>query len=226
MSIPIYLERNPNFYPVNVVFVFFFRGCVYSMHRICILPRAMIKNKQLEVLLTILLTTVAHKIIVTSWLPVKPYQSRLDIFIICCFVFQLLVMVYLLCLNEAVCLEDRDVRRVSWASRLRAWSILRNGYIWFWQLFIMHLDLGPLFFHKRCWWLYEKCGRMTHVPPGRKESGAPETESWWLRGFWCCATVERGLGDSEEPEELTQLLWLIAVACRFDLHLGENLHRN
>ena len=85
------------------------------MHRICILPRAMIKNKQLEVLLTILLTTVAHKIIVTSLLPVKPYQSRLDIFIICCFVFQLLVMVYLLCLDEAVCLEDRDVRRVRWA---------------------------------------------------------------------------------------------------------------
>ena len=148
-DIHIYLERNPNFYLVNVGF---FVGVFTLCTGFAFSPGATTENKQLEVLLTILLTTVAHKIIVTSWLPVKPYQSRLDIFIICCFVFQLLVMVYCVWMKQLVVKIERLAESVG----LKEVVEYPAKWIYLILAMIYVFGFGVLFFHKRCRWLYEK----------------------------------------------------------------------
>eukprot|EP00438_Fugacium_kawagutii_P007604 Skav200638 [mRNA] locus=scaffold353:230863:231687:+ [translate_table: standard] len=88
----IYVERNPKFYIVNVcLFVWLFTqgtGVAFSAGTFGT------RHEKLNCLLTLLLTTVAYKIILAGWLPVKPYLTTLDWYLLLCFFFQMLVVLY------------------------------------------------------------------------------------------------------------------------------------
>ena len=212
-DIHIYLERNPNYYLVNVVF---FVGVFTLCTGFAFSPGASTAHKQLEVLLTILLTTVAHKIIVNSWLPVKPYQSRLDIFIVFCFMFQLLVMVYCVW-------TDQILKLLS----LAAVGLEEPGKWIYLLLAIIYLfGFGVLFFHNRCRWLFEKFfvqswedvySRKKVWPPGsdvriyhRVPAGSNELLKRKPDDFWGSDAVplseEDSEGDSEEASCFDRLL--------------------
>ncbi|CAE7238343.1 unnamed protein product [Symbiodinium natans] len=88
-DIHIYLERNPTFYLYNLCLLlamFTLATCI----GFCTDVGG--QADRLSVHLTLLLTTVAYKYVVTTWLPVKPYQTRLDKFTLRCFYFQFAAM--------------------------------------------------------------------------------------------------------------------------------------
>ena len=96
----IHLQRKPAFYQWNVIFVLFFvtlgSASVFRIDHHSVAKRA-------SVLLTLLLTTVGYKLITAQWMPVKPYLTFLDKYILASFVLQFLtiteriVVVWLLC---------------------------------------------------------------------------------------------------------------------------------
>ena len=90
----IYVERNPRFYTINVcLFVWLFTmGTGVAFTRGTGTYRD--GHKKMDCLLTLLLTTVAYKIILAAWLPVKPYLTKLDCYLVLCFCFQVLVIAY------------------------------------------------------------------------------------------------------------------------------------
>ena len=208
-DIHIYLERNPNYYLVNVVF---FVGVFTLCTGFAFSPGASTAHKQLEVLLTILLTTVAHKIIVTSWLPVKPYQSRLDIFIMFCFVFQLLVMVYCVWMDQIVLKLERLAEPVGLK------GVVEEPAKWIYLILaIIYVSgFGVLFFHNRCRWLYEKFfvlswedvySRKKVWPPGsdvriyHRAKENPELLKRKPDDFWGSDAVPLWEEDSEKDSE-------------------------
>ena len=209
-DIHIYLERNPNYFLVNVVF---FVGVFTLCTGFAFSPGAETENKQLEVLLTILLTTVAHKIIVTSWLPVKPYQSRLDIFIIFCFVFQLLVMVYCVWMDQIVLTLERLAEAVG----LKGVVEEPAQWIYIFLAMIFVCGCSVLFFHNRCRRPFEKFfvqswedvySRKKVWPPGsdvRIYHRTAEPNSELLKrkpdDFWGSDAVPLSEKDSEEDSE-------------------------
>ena len=89
----IYVERNPKFYTLNVCFfVWLFTqgtGVVFAPA-----GKLTTADKKVDCLLTLLLATVAYKIILASWLPVKPYLTKLDRYVFSCLLFQALVILY------------------------------------------------------------------------------------------------------------------------------------
>eukprot|EP00438_Fugacium_kawagutii_P027785 Skav220640 [mRNA] locus=scaffold112:526231:527067:- [translate_table: standard] len=91
----IYVERNPKFYIVNVcLFVWFFtQGTGVAFTRCA--GTFETPDKKVDCLLTLLLTTVAYKIVLSGWLPVKPYLTTLDWYLLSCFFFQMLVVLYI-----------------------------------------------------------------------------------------------------------------------------------
>lgn len=218
-DILIYLERNPNYYLVNVVF---FVGVFTLCTGFAFSPGASTAHRQLEVLLTILLTTVAHKIIVTSWLPVKPYQSRLDIFIMFCFLFQLLVMVYCVWMDQLV----SKIERLAGSVGLKEIVEFPAKWIYLVLATLFVSGFGILFFHNRCRWLFEKFfvlsweevySRKKVWPPGkdvRIYRRAEENLEQLKRkpddaygGFHAVALLEEDSeGDSEEASCFDRLL--------------------
>ena len=218
-DIHIYLERNPKYYLVNVVF---FVGVFTLCTGFAFSPGASTAHKQLEVLLTILLTTVAHKIIVTSWLPVKPYQSRLDILIMFCFLFQLLVMVYCVWTDQILLRLERLTEPLGLK------GVVEEPAKWIYLLLaiLFVYGFGILFFHNRCRWLFEKFfvlswedvySRKKVWPPGsdvriyhRTAEPNPELLKRKPDDFWGSDAVplleEDSEGDSEEASCFDRLL--------------------
>ena len=85
----VHLERKPTFYLWNVVFV----NCFVTLASLMAFNMdAYDVGGRASVLLTLLLTTVGHKLIVCSWMPTKPYLTFLDKYIIACFVVQFLAI--------------------------------------------------------------------------------------------------------------------------------------
>ncbi|CAE7316270.1 unnamed protein product [Symbiodinium sp. CCMP2456] len=115
-DVHIYVERHPDYYVNNVIFfVGMFTLCTAFAFSSAVTTKKKdtdptSEHKQLEILLTLLLTTVAHKIVLASWLPVKPYQTSLDYYIMFCFMFQVGVMAY------CVWAEPIEDQLAEWAS--------------------------------------------------------------------------------------------------------------
>lgn len=86
----VHLERNPSFYIWNVVIVLYFLSLMAGFA--VSIPPDQFSNR-MQVLSTLLMTTVGYKIITSSWLPVKPYLTVLDKYILASFAVQLLVII-------------------------------------------------------------------------------------------------------------------------------------
>ncbi|CAE7576124.1 unnamed protein product [Symbiodinium sp. CCMP2456] len=89
-DIHVYLERNPTFYLYNLCLLL---SLFTLLTAIGFSVDVGSVSDRLSVHLTLLLTTVAYKYVVTTWLPVKSYLTRLDKFTLRCFYFQIAAMV-------------------------------------------------------------------------------------------------------------------------------------
>ena len=163
-----FVERLPNYYINNLVlFVgmftlstgFAFTSAVTTEQKD---SDPMSEHKQMDILLTLLLTTVAHKIVLASWLPVRPYETLLDVYILCCFVFQVGVMFYCVWAERieeklAEWANDAEAAGWHWAHSLYQFYAHCGSYIVYVPLSLFHLLLIMVtWFHENCvgHWLY------------------------------------------------------------------------
>jgi len=85
----IHVERKPWFYFWNVICVLFFITLCSSVT--FTIPIDDVADR-CSVLFAVLLTTVAYKLILTSWIPIKPYLTFLDQYILLSFTVQFLAV--------------------------------------------------------------------------------------------------------------------------------------
>lgn len=85
----IHVERKPNFYVWNTFFILFL---LTTSSTVAYLMDPSDLNGRASVLLTLLLATVGYKFIVSGWMPVKPYLTILDKYVISSFLFQGMVI--------------------------------------------------------------------------------------------------------------------------------------
>lgn len=85
------LERQPDYYMYNVTLVMTLLVCLSTAS--LTMPSMDDIGDRIETNLTLLLTAVAYKYIVNSFLPPTPYLTLLDIYVICCFLVLGLVTV-------------------------------------------------------------------------------------------------------------------------------------
>lgn len=81
----IHIHRNPDFYVWNVIVVLFL---VTTSSVLAYVIKPMAIGDRAAVLTTILLATLAHKMITVQWLPVKPYLTFLDKYVLLNFFVQ------------------------------------------------------------------------------------------------------------------------------------------
>jgi hypothetical protein len=99
------LRRKPEFYLWNIVFVLFFltlaSSIVFKME-----PHDI--NSRATVLLTLLLASLAYKIVTASFLPIKPYLTFLDKYILSSFMVQFLVLIECIVAMQFWCTSIKD----------------------------------------------------------------------------------------------------------------------
>ncbi|CAL1158656.1 unnamed protein product [Cladocopium goreaui] len=179
----IYVERNPRFYTINVcLFVWLFTmGTGVAFTRGTGTYRD--GHKKMDCLLTLLLTTVAYKIILAAWLPVKPYLTKLDCYLVLCFCFQVLVIAY-------VAFQD------FWDAK--AESILnKDGFLWQYGY-----EFGASWVYGTCFLGHLCLATMIHFDCKR---GILRRESWhevYKRKFvWPPGTSLKGHLVGDPPDE-------------------------
>ena len=84
-DILIHLRRDPTFYFWNIIFVLFFITLASAL-AFLVEPREVADRATVS--LTLLLVSVGYKYIMNSWLPVKPYLTFLDKYILLSFTLQ------------------------------------------------------------------------------------------------------------------------------------------
>lgn len=88
-QIVVHLRRCSQFYVFNVILMVF---CLTSsMAEVFMIPAHKI-DARAPVSLALLLATVAYKLTLSGWIPVKEYLTFLDIYLLCSFIFQFLAI--------------------------------------------------------------------------------------------------------------------------------------
>ena len=156
-DVHIYVQREARYYLINVcLFVWMFTqgtGVAFTF-------AAKSQPDKLSNLLTLLLTTVAYKIVVAGWLPRKPYSTLIDVYVLCCFVFQLLVIGYVVFENEAEKVE---------------WTSLPHGAV---------LTYGCMFaFHALVWVSMER-NRFLSGAPDNRDAVDCKRRGWLWQMSW------------------------------------------
>lgn len=88
-DIVIHLRRRSNFYMFNIVFMVFFITSLVSAS--FFIPPQKI-DARAAVSFALLLATVAYKLTIVAWIPVKEYLTFLDIYLLSSFIFQFVAM--------------------------------------------------------------------------------------------------------------------------------------
>ena len=66
-------------------------------------------DKRMSVFLTLLLTTVGYTLIISSWLPVKPYLTFLDKYVLASFLVQFASIIETICVVRFRCRQIDDI---------------------------------------------------------------------------------------------------------------------
>ncbi|CAD7970526.1 unnamed protein product [Amoebophrya sp. A25] len=127
------MECIPTFYLLNVHFILL---CLVSLAFSTFLIVPNDPGSRMQVLLTLLLSLAAYKGSLTSWTPIKPYVTRLDIYVLVAFAFTSIMGFDVMIASVLANLLGDEYIRAIWFVESCIWSPM--FLIWFW----LHVRLG------------------------------------------------------------------------------------